>query len=295
MIVVQLAGGLGNQLFQYALGRRLASDRGTSLAFDLSFLEDRSPRPEFTVRDFALAPYGLGVRQATAAEVARLRTAAPPLADRLRRRLFRRTIPHHRQRIVREQGFRFDPSILKVPHDCLLVGYWQAPAYFDAVAGRLRRELALPPPVGRNAELLREVRGRASVGVHVRRGDYVSLARTNAIHGVCPPEYYVRALELVVARVTAPHFFAFSDDLAWVRENMRFPGPVAYVDHNQEAPHEDVRLLSACRHVVIANSSLSWWGAWLSPAERIVVAPARWFRDPAVDTSDLTPPSWIRL
>ena len=135
-----------------------------------------------------------------------------------------------------------------------------------------------------------------SVMVHVRRGDYVSLAAAAANHGTCTPEYYRAALDLLRQTVPAPTLFVFSDDPAWATANLRFDVPTRYVSHNPPSePDQDLRLMSACRHAIIANSSFSWWGAWLGQGERrVVIAPSRWFAD-GRPTPDLIPTDWRTL
>jgi hypothetical protein len=137
-----------------------------------------------------------------------------------------------------------------------------------------------------------------SVSLHVRRGDYVSNARANAVHGTCSLAYYRQAIALVRERVIAPRFFIFSDDISWARAHLSFDdAPATFVDWNgPEAPQEDLRLMARCRHHVIANSSLSWWGAWLSTTPgQIVVSPRDWFSTNNDRARDVVPERWIRI
>ena len=150
---------------------------------------------------------------------------------------------------------------------------------------------------GLNAELASEIQATVSVGVHIRRGDYVANPIANQFHGVCSLEYYLAAIAKLKEEIGAPRFFVFSDDIGWARQNLRLPDPTTFVDHNGEAhDYEDLRLMSLCKHHIIANSSFSWWGAWLSNnPDKIVIAPERWFRDPSMDPRDLVPEGWHRL
>lgn len=135
------------------------------------------------------------------------------------------------------------------------------------------------------------------MSLHVRRGDYVSDARTHATLGVCSLDYYRAAVRYIADHVEAPEFFVFSDDIAWAQANLELGHPCHYVDHNRGAEsYNDMRLMSLCRHHIIANSSFSWWGAWLNPrADKVVVAPARWFAGGNRVVDDLFPPGWVRL
>jgi hypothetical protein len=131
----------------------------------------------------------------------------------------------------------------------------------------------------------------------VRRGDYVANASTHEYHGVCSPEYYEAAQKLLAHRLGAIELFVFSDDADWVERHLRFFGPATFVKHNGPAQdYEDLRLLSLCRHHIIANSTFSWWGAWLCRhVEKLVIAPKRWFQGARHSTDDLIPQQWIRL
>jgi hypothetical protein len=273
VIVVRLCGGLGNQLFQYAAGRRLADARKAELVLDLDWYE-RTPHSD-TPRAFELDRYAIRARVATAAE--------------------RRAC---QWRNIREKSFDFDPAVLELPDGTYLDGYWQSERYFDDIADAIRRD-ATP----RTSPTLQDQRvgsaisaASAAVSVHVRRGDYVSLKAAADFHGTCSANYYRAALTAIASHVRDPHFFVFSDDLEWARRNIEPPGPVVHVDHNGPATaFQDLRLMSSCDHHIIANSSFSWWGAWLNAsADKIVVAPKVWFAD-ARPTPALLPRSWIRL
>ncbi|HVN40475.1 MAG TPA: alpha-1,2-fucosyltransferase [Myxococcota bacterium] len=290
MIVTRISGGLGNQMFQYAAGRRLALARATGLLLDLSPLDD--PRVA-TPRCYELHAFPIRAAIASAAEL----EAIAPRRDSLAARIARRACGARRSAAT-ERHFHFDPEVLDLPDGSCLHGYWQSERYFADVADDVRRELTVErPATGRNAELLERIDACNAVSVHVRRGDYVSLPPVRATHGVCPLDYYERAARTLAERVADPVFFVFSDDPDWVRDHLRLDGEMVQVDHNRpEAGSEDMRLMSRCAHHVIANSTFSWWGAWLDPRpEKIVVAPRRWFEDGDRDTSDLVPAGWIRL
>jgi hypothetical protein len=180
----------------------------------------------------------------------------------------------------------------------MLDGYWQSERYFADVSDRLRSEFTFKASAaGRNAEIAGEIAAVNAVSLHVRRGDYATNPAMTAMHGICPIDYYDRAVEFVIERVADPVFFLFSDDPDWVREHLKIDWAVVVVEHNDsDTGHEDLRLMGLCRHHVIANSTFSWWGAWLNPSpEKIVVAPKRWFAEDSIDTSDLLPADWVTL
>lgn len=292
VIIVKLMGGLGNQLFQYAAGRRLACLHGVPLKLDLSwFGEDLTG---VTPRAFALGPFSIHAEPATEQEIARL---YEPPAGRLKR-LLNFMSRDNRKTHIRSQGVHFDPTILGLPDNILLDGYWQCEKYFNDMAPVIQSDFTISvEPDGKNRDVMSAVCGCNSISIHIRRGDYVTDAKTASRHGTCSREYYREAVKLAAEHVEQPHFFVFSDDPDWVREQFEISYPMTLIDHNgPHQAHEDLRLMSNCKHHIIANSSLSWWGAWLNPRpDKIVIAPMRWFIDPTIDTSDLIPESWQRI
>jgi len=199
---------------------------------------------------------------------------------------------------LKERGHHFQNLESPGSHKTIyLSGYWQSEKYFDDVSGIIREEFQLKnEPAGLNLELVRAMRGSQAVSLHVRRGDYVSNPIAASYHGVCSLEYYRTAIKLIEEKVANPKFYVFSDDIPWCKENLRFPQPATYVDHNSDEPFEDLRLMSFCKHFIIANSSFSWWGAWLSRnQEKIVLAPKKWFLTREKDDRDQVPANWIRI
>jgi hypothetical protein len=287
MIVVRLAGGLGNQMFQYAAGRALSLRTGLPLVLDRRHY-NRPREHGYALGAFPLAD--------TAVEPARL----PPLPRErplawFLERLTGRGLPRREER-----GPGFDPAIAAITGPAWIDGYFQSERYFADHADTIRAELSPPPATDEgNARWLAEITAEPhAVSLHVRRGDYVSNARFAARHGSCTPAYYERALAHVAGRMGAdPVIFAFSDDPDWVRGNLRLPAEIRVVDQNDAARNfQDLRLMSACRHHIIANSSFSWWGAWLNPnPDRIVAAPARWYADPAMSNPDIWAQGWDRI
>jgi hypothetical protein len=287
VIVTRLQGGLGNQMFQYAAGLSLALARQTQLKLDLALLDSRDGR---TPRTYELDRFRISAERATPEQLEGL-LAKRPLAARISRRLDPRAA-------ARERHFHYDPAVMRLPDDSCLEGYWQSERYFAHAAARVRQEFGFRnEPSGQNAELAREIAARTAVSLHVRRGDYASDPATRAVHGLCSVDYYRRAAAFIAERVRDPVFVLFSDDPEWARTHLDLGGETLAVDHNgAHNGAEDLRLLSLCRHHIIANSTFSWWGAWLSAnPDKIVIAPARWFADGTRDTSDLLPHRWVTL
>lgn len=291
-VISQIIGGLGNQMFQYAAGRALSITYGASLLLDVGDFAGYRRHQGFELARVFSSPL-------TLAEPEDVRAVLGWQSSRLARRIMTRpALGFLRNRhFVVEPYFHYWPGIYNVPPPCYLTGYWQSERYFADVALTIRTDFTFRQPMSsRNLELAVEIGAVNAVSLHVRRGDYVSDPKTTATNGVCPQAYYEAAIKYIAERVEAPHFFVFSDDTEWVRANLRSQYPCRYVDHNRGADsYNDMRLMSLCRHHIIANSSFSWWGAWLnSRDDKIVVTPRNWFANGG-NTQDLLPIGWTAL
>ncbi len=291
MIVARLCGGLGNQMFQYACARRLAHARGTKLMLDLSAYQNDLKR------HYALDGLRISAEVATANDVAAFRNRV-----RWQRRLpewLPRPLRGDCHQVVQERSFAFDPRVLELRADkILLEGYWQSERYFGDIAHVIRQEFtmkAAPNPT--SAALAARIADSCAVSIHIRRGDYISDPEIERVYGACGLDYYQRAIEEIVQFEPKPQFFVFSDEPAWVKDNLRLNFPMIVVEHmGAESPYEELRLMSLCRHSIIANSSFSWWGAWLNANRaKKVIAPKRWFKSGSHDTRDLIPADWIKV
>ena len=287
MVIVRLIGGLGNQLFQYALGRTLAERHATQLKLDIRGYES------YALYSYALDRFNIIESFATPDEVRRLRGRGW-IAERLPRRL-QKLNPFRKGSYILERRFSFDPAVLRSPDDIYLDGYWQSEKYFKNLESVLRREFSVRDSLtGHNRELAARIAACNAVSLHVRRGDFASDPKTRRVHGLCSLDYYQAAVRRIAESVPQPHFFFFSDEPEWAAANLRVDHPVTIVTGNDAShSYEDLRLMSLCRHHIIANSSFSWWGAWLNAnPDKIVIAPTRWFAGARHDTRDLLPPAW---
>lgn len=295
MVIVKIVGGLANQMFPYATGRRLAKVLGTTLKLDISDYAENGR--DYLGRVYSLGVFNIDEQIATEEEIKALTELPVTSVERAFRKVFRKK-PRRPAGYVKEKGYTFDPHILSLPDDVYLRGNWNSPKYFSDVTSLIRQEFTFrAAATGRNLELAEEIQAGNSVSLHVRRGDYVANSNTNQIFGACGLDYYYRCIDFLTQTISNPYFFVFSDDADWVRNNLQLKYPVAFVDHNDgDHGYEDLRLMSQCRHHIIANSGFSWWGAWLnSNAQKIVCAPKNWFVSSKYDTRDLIPESWIRL
>jgi hypothetical protein len=198
-----------------------------------------------------------------------------------------------------ENIFSYDARIEKTSSKCFLSGYWQSPLYFKSVECLIRQEFTFPTKLSKeNSIILKMIKNFNSISLHVRRTDYVNNVN-HEIHGVCSIEYYMKAISIICANVNYPFFFIFSDDIKWVKQNLKINSKCVFVSGNTGSnSYIDMQLMSFCKHNIIANSSFSWWGAWLnSNFNKIVIAPQKWFNDENINsqTSDLIPDTWIRI
>lgn len=278
---MQIIGGLGNQMFQYALGRHLAILNKTELKLDVTTFDT------YKLHNYSLNHFNVQENFATSKEINRLKTSKVMKKLGLIK-------PSH----IIEKDQVFSEEILQLRGDFYLESYWQTEKYFQDIEEIIKHDFQVKTELsGQNKESANQIATVDAVSVHVRRGDYVANPETLKIHGLCGQEYYARAVSEIVEKVSKPNFFVFSDDPAWAKDNLIFNYPTFYLDHNQaDKNYEDLRLMNLCKHNIIANSSFSWWGAWLNNNPvKIVVAPAKWYSDPTKNIQNIVPESWLKI
>jgi len=279
-------------MFQYAVGRALSLRRGVLLKLDVSGFASYGLHQGFELQRVFDCPLDLAGEEDVRGML------GWQSSPNVRRITSKKPFSYFfGKRFVAEPHFHYWSGIDAVPDNCYLSGYWQSERYFESATAEIRKDFTFKMPLsGRNKELAEQISACDAVSLHVRRGDYVSDAKTSSLLGTCSLDYYRTAINHLSERVDSPHFFVFSDDIGWTKENLQLDFPCIYIDHNHgEDSYRDMQLMSLCAHHIIANSSFSWWGAWLNPKEgKIVVAPKRWF---AVDykTDDLIPSEWVIL
>ena len=280
-------------MFQYAAAKRLAVRTDQDLSMDLSFLQQSAPQENLTVRDYELSIFKIGERFARPHEVNKLKN--------IKNKLLQRVFPGIDNPYVREKYFQFDPSILSLKGSHYLDGHWMTEKYFADIGPIIRSEFEFKRPVLEHGKWLQsKIEESESVAVQVRRGDYVTNQLVTKVHGITSIEYFRSAIDVIRTRLNNPTFFIFSDDSAWCIENFKELGSVFFVEKSLEgsgaALSDYFQLLTMCRHFVISNSTFAWWGAWLSKNDdKTVIAPSKWFADPAIQTTDIYPEAWIKI
>ncbi len=294
MIIVRLRGGLGNQLFQFAAAYALARHKGVDLKADL-YTYTKHP-----FRKYELGHFQISLPEASRDEVHQF-TGSNPVS----RYINKRTNYFYCKDVFAQPHYHFYEDFFSLPASIYLSGYWQSERYFIGVADELRKMITPATELDpKNADLVSTIKSCDSVAVHIRRSDYVQ----GSFFQPMGLDYYERALSAMSAKVSAPRYFIFSDDIAWSRQQLAHLKDAAFIDHNKgDDSYKDLLLMSACRNQVIANSTFSWWAAWLNDfKDKTVVAPAKWFhntyltnKEPVYpsrfyNTKDLLPPTWTR-
>jgi hypothetical protein len=293
MILVRLMGGLGNQMFQYALGRKLSLLHNTDLFMDTSFL-DKSSKTHVK-REYELYIFDLPASLAGEKELDKFEGIRKSTIKSRLQHVLPSLMPYH---IITESSHAFDPKILRSPENTLLVGFWQTEKYFIDIEDSIRNDFKFSQAFDvENKAIAEKIISSHSVSLHVRRGDYVSNSDIQKHHGICSIEYYNMALSQITSKHKNVELFVFSDEPEWVKQNMRFDLPATYITRNRDKTASiDMHLMSLCKHNIIANSSFSWWAAWLNGyKDKIVIAPKNWVADKTLNTNDVIPDNWIKI
>lgn len=298
MIIVKLSGGLGNQMFQYAFGVAMSKKLQREVFYDLSFY--KPPQKNVTLRPFGLhffkiqvleppqnftklLPYPLSKGEQFKINLKRL----------LGKKSFILITESNIEEFLAEGGSKFSHIYFD--------GYWQSENYFIEQEAIIRQRFSFQHNTQKEPPIFREAMLQNAVSIHFRRGDYIGDPKTNQYHGVCSMEYYQEAIHYIANKITKPVFYIFSDDPNWVKENFHINYPYFVVspeDNYKENEHADMHLMSLCRHNITANSTFSWWGAWLNQnPDKIVIAPKKWFnnRQKNQQARNLIPQNWVRL
>jgi hypothetical protein len=267
MIVVRILGGLGNQLFQYAYAKSLAA-KGYDVKIDIAAFKNYTLHGGYHLDQFKID----------------VKTASP--AESWFAKYFF-NFPKKEKRLL------FQESFLKPFRNKYIKGYFQTEKYFEDIRPILLKQFVVKKQLASSTiQYLEEITIKKNAcSVHIRRGDYILDKKANQIHGVCNLNYYKEAIKLMREKCGEVHFFVFSDDIPWVKKNLKIKN-ASYIEH-QVIPHEDMHLMSLCKHNITANSSFSWWAAWLNQHKnKIVIAPKQWFLN---KENEVACDNWIKL
>lgn len=284
---MKITGGLGNQLFQYALGRAISLRLGCELVLDTSFY------PKQALRRYELDKFNIKARLATTTEL-RKAGAGSHFIARIVRKLGLTSVLYANY-IKELESIKYVSKIDECTAGCYLDGYWQNPKYFEAYKKEICEDFIPVEAISNTAKKwLDKVKATESVSLHVRRGDYVQNAHTNSVHGTCSIEYYRNAIAHIQQQVNSPIFYIFSDDIQWCKDNLDFINNVNFVDDTCSAI-DDLVLMQNCKANIIANSTFSWWGAWLNLSQGLQVAPVNWFSVEDRNCQGIYPDAWLIL
>ena len=291
MITVRLKGGMGNQMFQYAFGYRMAKFLDTDLKLDLSILLDRSKK-DIVPRNYDLSIFKLEPQFNLSPKL--LKVLYRPKSSKVAK--FVKKLSQNGKTYFKEKHFHVHQELLNTPiNDAVYDGWWQSEQYFHSESEAIRQLFSFKSEILEKAKPMAEqIQSTNAICLNVRRTDFVKNQTLNTT-GL---SYFKKAAHYLAERIEDPHFFVFSDDISWCQKNIVLPFPTTIVTHDLKGEKFSnyLQLMKSCKHYIIPNSSFAWWAVWLNgDANKIVVAPKNWFNNPDVDTSDLVPSSWIRL
>jgi hypothetical protein len=292
LVISHILGGLGNQMFQYSAGRALSLARGVDLKLDISDFSCYNLHNGFELDKV----FNCQFEYATKSDIDEvLSWRAIPIFRKFISNPFFNTI--RSRKLIIEPSLNYWDGFHSLPSSCYLSGYWQSLGYFKHFEKKIREDFIFRLPLlNKNRDVANLINSTNSVSLHVRRGDYVKDLKTARIHGTCSLDYYQSAILHIKNKIKNPFFIIFSDDIEWVRENIKLNFNSIYVDHNiGDASFYDLHLMTLCQNHIIANSSFSWWGAWLSKNnKKIVICPKIWFADRSKEV-DLAIDGWIQF
>lgn len=290
MKIVRIFGGLGNQMFQYALAVSIKKQLGEEVAIDHSVMRGYPLHNGYELKHI----FNTSIPQASIAQIAYV---AWPLPHYRLWQIGTHCLPKRKSTLKESKSMEFCPKVFMPNIDLMIEGYWQNERYFRNYRNEVLKAFAFKPFEGnsKNLSVVEAIKEKTSVSIHVRRGDYLKISFTE---GICSLNYYKAAIDMIKRYVDPDMFVVFSDDIEWCRENLRESlcgTETVYVDWNKgKESYRDMQLMSLCSHNIIANSSFSWWGAWLNRnPEKKVIAPSRWMN--ALGWPEIIPDGWLTI
>lgn len=286
MKIVRCIGGLGNQMFQYAFYKSLES-RYSDVKFDVSPLKNYKTHNGFEL----LKVFSINFCSPSFTEKISLSFRSGGFIFRLLRHIYKK----NRAKEYIEKGLYYQEDALSAVGNLYYIGYWQSWKYFKDIEKRIKRDFSFDEkllPLS-NREILSKIRNTNSVSIHIRRGDYIG----NSIYdNIATSDYYYKATDYIKKNVKNPFYFIFTNDPEWSKVHMSLPNSLIIDVNSGVDSYWDMFLMSQCRHNIIANSSFSWWGAWLNDNKnKIVIAPRKWINEDSANIDDIIPPTWKRI
>lgn len=295
--IVKFNGGLGNQMFQFACALALSKKFNTEITMDFSWFEEVKTHINVTPREFEMNVFNLDYQMATLEDLSKvIKTDKRLLLEKFLGNILKiNKFKSLKNRYLQKFAHEYDKKVFESDEYLLYEGYFQNEKYFKHLRKELLEMYQIKSEIDeQNQRVLDEIKSKNSISLHVRRGDYLTLDGAKRCHGVCPLKYYQKAVKYIAKKVTDPHFYIFSDDIPWVIENLKPEYPYTVVDFNSNKGFLDMNLMKNCKHNIIANSSFSWWGAWLNEnPSKIVIAPKKWLCEKQKDS--IIPKNWIKF
>ena len=293
MIIAKIFGGLGNQMFQYAAGKSFAFKNNSELKLDINHYKIKTLPHGLPYRTYDLSIFKIKEDIATDKEIARFKNDSTDFIKRNIRKAENMISPH---KIIYEPYFHYYSGWNSMKGNIYIDGYWQSEKYFNDIEDVIRKEFEIKTTLTKEGNaMIEKIQDSNSICLNIRRQEFASNPHLNLFTGV---EYIYKAVDYINNKVRNPHYFIFSDELDWVKQHVKLSQPFTIVENNLYGDkfRDCLYLMSSCKHFIIPNSTFGWWSAWLNPkAEKMVVAPQRWFSDDKRNTKDLIPEKWIRL
>ncbi|MBL4708757.1 MAG: alpha-1,2-fucosyltransferase [Flavobacteriales bacterium] len=288
MIISRISGGLGNQMFQYAIAKSMAKKNNDISKLDVFFY------PKQTLRKHELNKFNIEEDIASKKECNNLRASEGfifKVKNKLGLNISRPKFYTYEYNIT-----SFDKEVFDKNGDIYLDGFWQNENYFKSIREEIINDFTPKDRISDEVNrYLQDIKSVNSVSLHIRRGDYLADKHTNSVHGVSGLDYYKNATEYISTKIENPIFYIFSDDITWCKENFTFLQNKIFIDDTKSAI-DDLELMKKCKHNIIANSTFSWWGAWLNQNDKkIVIAPKVWFIDEKWQNLSITLNDWIKI
>jgi len=287
LIIVKIIGGLGNQIFQYAYAKSL-QQKGYIVKLDISSFKKYKLHG-----GYFLDRYLIDIGIASQEELRRY-------GDQGFFSVLRKKIRFVNSKSLVEESFFFNNELMFPRDNSYIEGYFQSERYFQEIRSVILLQISLKKKLSEySSQIESQIKKcKISCSIHIRRGDYLTDNTTNKVHGVLGLDYYKRATKLLENKGISPQYYVFSDDIKWAEDNLDIKNLIFIKSPKQRVPNEDIYLMSLCNHNIIANSTFSWWGAWLNQnRDKVVISPLQWFLDDGMnkDTFDLIPPVWLRI